>query len=64
MILDIFEALTARERPYKPPIPAEKAFEILYRMASQVEIDLDILKLFEQSQAWILDSQETGERGL
>lgn len=64
VILDIFEALTARERPYKPPIPAEKAFEILYRMASQVEIDLDILKLFEQSQAWILDSQETGERGL
>ena len=55
VILDVFEALTARERPYKPPIPAEKALQILYDMAEQGEIDTDILKLFEQSRAWILD---------
>ncbi len=51
-VLDVFDALTARDRPYKPPMPAEKAFAILHDMAKDGGIDEDILKLFEESKAW------------
>jgi hypothetical protein len=51
-ILDIFDALTARDRPYKPGMPAEKAFGILHNMQEEGNIDGDILALFEESKAW------------
>ncbi|MDO4540472.1 MAG: HD domain-containing phosphohydrolase [Syntrophomonadaceae bacterium] len=51
-ILDIFDALTARDRPYKPPMPTEKALAILDDMARDGQLDADILDLFKQSQAW------------
>lgn len=51
-ILDIYDALTAEDRPYKPPLPVEKAFSILDDMADQGKLDADILKLFKDSKAW------------
>ena len=51
-ILDIFEALTAKDRPYKKPIPVEKAWDILHSMADEGSLDKDILALFEKSEAW------------
>ena len=53
-ILDVFEAMTANDRPYKKPMPAEHAFAILHQMADQGQIDADILNLFEQSKAWVV----------
>ena len=51
-ILDIFEALTAKDRPYKKPISAEKALDILHSMADEGSIDKNILGLFEKSNVW------------
>lgn len=51
-ILDIFDALTARDRPYKPPIPVEKALFVLQDMVKFGELDGEILKLFADSNAW------------
>ena len=52
-ILDIFEALTAKDRPYKKGVPLEKALGILHSMAEQEgSIDKEILALFEASKAW------------
>ncbi len=51
-ILDVFDALTARDRPYKPAIPIDKALGILHSMAREGSIDENILDLFEQSKAW------------
>ena len=52
-ILDVFDALTARDRPYKPPMPLEKALGILHIMAEKEgSIDGDILAMFEESRAW------------
>ena len=52
-ILDVFDALTARDRPYKPAMPVEKALSILHVMAEKEgSIDPEILKLFEESKAW------------
>lgn len=54
MIIDIYEALTARDRKYKGAIQAEDSFAILYRMADRGELDRGIIELFEESEAWKL----------
>ena len=51
-ILDIYEALTAPDRPYKKPMDSEKAFGILSRMAEEGSIDGKLLKLFYRSHAY------------
>ena len=52
-ILDIYDALTANDRPYKRAMPPEKAFGILRSMVSEGKVDGDILELFYQSNAWM-----------
>ena len=51
-ILDIYDALTAEDRPYKPAIAPGKAFMILHDMASEGGLDGHLLGLFEKSGAW------------
>ena len=51
-ILDVFEALTARDRPYKPPMPLDRALSILHSMVDEGSVDGKILNLFEESKAW------------
>jgi len=51
-IADIFEALTAKERPYKPPMPLTQVFSILRNMRDNGHIDPDIFELFVVSEVW------------
>ena len=51
-IIDVYDALTAEDRPYKPPMPPEKAFGILESMADEGKIDRVVLRLFKESEAW------------
>jgi len=51
-ILDVFDALTAKDRPYKPGMPVEKALSILDNMVNEGGMDAEILALFRESQAW------------
>ena len=51
-IIDVYDALTAEDRPYKPPMPSEKAFAILESMMKDGEIDESILNMFKESNAW------------
>lgn len=45
-IADIFEALSAPDRPYKPPLPLSKIYEIMKKKADDGEIDKDLLDIF------------------
>ena len=56
-ILDIFDALTARDRPYKAPMPTEKALAILDSMVRDGQLDGELFNLFKESRAWE-DGQE------
>lgn len=51
-IVDIYDALTADDRPYKPPMSPEKAFSILEEMRDAGKIDGEILEDFKVSGAW------------
>ncbi|MBD3344103.1 MAG: GAF domain-containing protein [Chitinivibrionales bacterium] len=45
-VVDIYEALVAQDRPYKPRMPAEKAIAILRAEAQQNHLDSDIVEFF------------------
>jgi len=51
-IADIFEALTAMDRPYKTPKPLSEALKIMAACARDKEIDSDILDVFIDSGAY------------
>jgi len=48
-LADIFEALTAKDRPYKEPMPLSKAIDILDHMCKSNHIDADLYRLFIDS---------------
>lgn len=52
-ILDIFDALVADDRPYKPGMPVPKALSILEAMAEKEgKLDPKLTKLFIESRCW------------
>lgn len=52
-ILDIFDALTADDRPYKPGMPVERALSILDTMAKKEgKLDAGLVEAFAQSRCW------------
>lgn len=48
-IADIFEALTASDRPYKAGMPLSIAMKILYTMAIEGDLDKELVKFFYTS---------------
>ena len=57
-VLDIFDALTAEDRPYKPPMPPEKAMGILKDMANEGKLDKEIVDSFYASNAWKMSREK------
>jgi len=51
-IADIFEALTAADRPYKKAVPADKALDILREMADEGKLHKELVELFAESKSW------------
>ncbi|MCI8274190.1 MAG: GAF domain-containing protein [Lachnospiraceae bacterium] len=52
-ILDIFDALTADDRPYKPGMPVERALSVLKTMAEKEgKLDPELVRLFTESRCW------------
>lgn len=51
-VCDIFDALTASDRPYKKAVPLEKSLAILEEEASRGIIDGDIVGAFIGARAW------------
>jgi HD-GYP domain-containing protein (c-di-GMP phosphodiesterase class II) len=51
-IADIFDALTASDRPYKKAMPAEKALDILRDEARRGQIDVPLLAVFVEAAVW------------
>jgi 3',5'-cyclic-nucleotide phosphodiesterase len=51
-ISDIYDALTAPDRPYKLAVPAERALAILESEARASKLDTGLLEVFIESGAW------------
>jgi HD-GYP domain-containing protein (c-di-GMP phosphodiesterase class II) len=48
-IADVYDALTATDRPYKKALPPEKALDILQADAGRGQIDRDLLRVFVEA---------------
>jgi len=54
-IADIYDALTAGDRPYKSALPRERALDILGEEARAGKIDAELLQVFIEARAYRLD---------
>lgn len=52
-LADVFEALTARDRPYKPGKPLSEVLTILGQMVQGHEIDADLFDVFVREGIWL-----------
>lgn len=52
-IADVFEALTARDRPYKHGIKLSLSLTIMAHMANEGHIDPDIFEVFVREKVWL-----------
>ena len=53
-IADIFEALTASDRPYKKAKPVSTALNIMYKMVQDSHIDRDCFELFVRDEVYLV----------
>ena len=51
-IADIFDALTASDRPYKRAVPVERALDILHFNVKDGHIDGELVRIFCESRVW------------
>lgn len=51
-LVDVFDALTAGDRPYKKALPVEEALRILGFMVKDGKLDADLFELFKNSKVW------------
>jgi HD-GYP domain-containing protein (c-di-GMP phosphodiesterase class II) len=61
-IADIFDALTATDRPYKRAVPTERALDILGQEAKAGNVDKDLLETFAQAKIYEKVSPSEGTR--
>jgi HD-GYP domain-containing protein (c-di-GMP phosphodiesterase class II) len=59
-IVDIFEALTAKDRPYKPAIPVDRAISIVQDEVNRGALNAKLWKLFLDRHLYDLFKDETG----
>jgi HD-GYP domain-containing protein (c-di-GMP phosphodiesterase class II) len=57
-ICDIFDALVARDRPYKSSLPIEKALDIIITEAGEGLLDRDLVNLFINKKIFQLTTQK------
>jgi HD-GYP domain-containing protein (c-di-GMP phosphodiesterase class II) len=51
-ISDIFDALTASDRPYKRAVPVQKALDILNLEVKDNHVDGDLVRIFSEARVW------------
>jgi HD-GYP domain-containing protein (c-di-GMP phosphodiesterase class II) len=51
-ICDIFDALNAADRPYKPAVPVDRALKILEESVRENELDAELFRLFLEAKVY------------
>ena len=53
-ICDIYDALTARDRPYKQAVPAEHALDLMTAECRAGHLDAGLFQVFLDSKGWVM----------
>jgi HD-GYP domain-containing protein (c-di-GMP phosphodiesterase class II) len=59
-VADIYDALTASDRPYKKAVPLEQALGILDQNVADGHLDHELVRMFKQAQVWLRASAVEG----
>ncbi len=51
-VSDIYDALTASDRPYKKAVPAQKALDILNAEVKEKKLDPELVRIFIEAKIW------------
>jgi HD-GYP domain-containing protein (c-di-GMP phosphodiesterase class II) len=51
-VADIYDALTASDRPYKKAVPVERALDILDYSVKDGHLDPDLVRIFKDARVW------------
>ena len=51
-IADIYDALTASDRPYKKAVPIERAIDILDYSVKDGHLDPELVRIFKDASVW------------
>jgi HD-GYP domain-containing protein (c-di-GMP phosphodiesterase class II) len=51
-IADIYDALTANDRPYKKAVPIERALDILHYGVRDGHLDPELVRIFKEARVW------------
>ena len=57
-ITDIYDALTAKDRPYKKAMPAEKALDIVASEVKRGQLDAELYDVFVGARVWALTQRD------
>jgi HD-GYP domain-containing protein (c-di-GMP phosphodiesterase class II) len=60
-VCDIFDALTASDRPYKRAVPVERALSILADCVKNKEIDPELFRMFQEARIYEITAQPAEE---
>ena len=58
-VSDIYDALTAMDRPYKRAIPPQKALDILCAEVGESKLDSELVKIFIEARIWDKKPQDS-----
>ena len=61
-VVDIFDAVTAADRPYRSALPLDRGLDLLRAEASRGGIDRDFTALFTEARIWEIDVSEASKR--
>ncbi len=56
-VSDIYDALTASDRPYKKAVPPRKALDILSAESKENKLDQDLVKIFIDAKIWEMKAE-------
>jgi HD-GYP domain-containing protein (c-di-GMP phosphodiesterase class II) len=56
-VSDIYDALTASDRPYKRAVPAQKALDILSLEVKDKKLDSELVKVFVEAKIWEMKAE-------
>ena len=57
-ITDIYDALTAKDRPYKKAMPAEKALDIVASEVKRGQLDAELFDVFVGARVWAITQRD------
>jgi HD-GYP domain-containing protein (c-di-GMP phosphodiesterase class II) len=57
---DIYDALAAQDRPYKPAVPPEKALDIMKSEVRQGQLDGELFRLFLEAKVYLKAHRSSG----